>query len=99
MHTFEHISSKICDLRCCIAAHGERYVDMVSQGKYTEQLFNELIVVGGYMKALERYIEANTTPCPCACAPDDTIYSCLSLSQASHIFEQLTTICGCQNCC
>lgn len=99
MHTFEHISSKICDLRCCLAAHAERYVDMVNVGKYSEQLLNELIITSAYMDTLERYVQAHTTPCPCDCAPDDIVYSCLSLSEASHIFEQLTTLCGCQNCC
>lgn len=53
---------KLKHAQCCILKYASNYVSKVSRGEGSEQELNTLILMDGYLNALERYV-ADPQPC------------------------------------
>lgn len=90
------LSEKICEARCCAAAHADAYVKKASKGRVTEQDFYELLLLDQYLDALGRYEKSVHLGQGCGCSSGNG--SCLSEDEAKSILNQIATICGGCSC-
>ena len=49
------LSKKICDAKCCVVSLADAYVKASTFGNNTEAMFEELMLMNNYIKALQRY--------------------------------------------